>query len=168
MKQLPLSCFSMTLPIQCRQLESLIRLSQARAKVELRESVTGKDAEEVRLSWGRGFEHKFLLRFHSFDDGFCSALPGDRNHARIFVRCSHRRVWNGGLQVFPCYLDVFAARGIDQSMTKYYSDFCMHICSRNSGMSKAKAVKCFIAALNKVLRGCWTTPHNLGHYDTWT
>ena len=108
------------------------------------------------------------LRFHSFDDGFCSALPGDRNHARIFVRCSHRRVWNGGLQVFPCYLDVFAARGIDQSMTKYYSDFCMHICSRNSGMSKAKAVKCFIAALNKVLRGCWTTPHNLGHYDTWT
>ena len=38
-----------TTPVTARQLESLVRLSQARAKVELREEVTKQDAEDVVL-----------------------------------------------------------------------------------------------------------------------
>ncbi|CAM9682553.1 unnamed protein product, partial [Choristocarpus tenellus] len=36
-----------SMPITTRQLESLVRLSQARAKVDLREEVTARDAKDV-------------------------------------------------------------------------------------------------------------------------
>lgn len=46
-----LNCGASGLPVTLRHLESLIRLSQARAKVDLREEVSGQDAKEVVMLW---------------------------------------------------------------------------------------------------------------------
>lgn len=80
-------------PITNRQLESLIRLSEARARLELRDVVTKKDAEEVVELMEVGLQIRVIRRFCSklrslFCRSACSA------HGRIsgeILTCGDRR-----------------------------------------------------------------------------
>lgn len=46
-----LNCGASGLPVTLRHLESIIRLAQARARVDLRDEVSGRDAKEVVMLW---------------------------------------------------------------------------------------------------------------------
>jgi len=54
-------------PITTRQLESLIRLAQARAKLELRDEVTKEDAEDVVYLMRQSLKEAFEDDFECFD-----------------------------------------------------------------------------------------------------
>jgi DNA helicase MCM8 len=58
-----------SLPITTRQLESLIRLAQARAKIELRETVTEADALEVVALMEQSLTETFRTETGTFDFG---------------------------------------------------------------------------------------------------
>ena len=63
-------------PITTRQIESLVRLAEARARLDLREHITAQDAEEVVEIMKCSFFDTFSDEFGTLDFTVGGGLPG--------------------------------------------------------------------------------------------
>ncbi|CAM9928258.1 unnamed protein product [Ectocarpus fasciculatus] len=89
-----------SMPITMRQLESLVRLSQARAKVELREHVTEQDAKDVVDMMQESLLEACVTDTGAIDFGR-SGATGLAKQVRTFVAAATKRAKQKGSAVFP-------------------------------------------------------------------
>ncbi|CAM9433286.1 unnamed protein product, partial [Ectocarpus sp. 12 AP-2014] len=89
-----------SMPITMRQLESLVRLSQARAKVELREHVTEQDAKDVVDMMQESLLEACVTDTGAIDFGR-SGATGLAKQVRTFVAAVTKRAKQKGSAIFP-------------------------------------------------------------------
>eukprot|EP00904_Undaria_pinnatifida_P002232 jgi/Undpi1/12009/HiC_scaffold_4.g01708.m1 len=89
-----------SMPITMRQLESLVRLSQARAKVELREHVTERDAKDVVDMMQESLLEACVTDTGAIDFGR-SGATGLTKQVRVFVAALTKRASQKGSALFP-------------------------------------------------------------------
>ncbi|CAN0075799.1 unnamed protein product [Ascophyllum nodosum] len=89
-----------SMPITMRQLESLVRLSQARAKVELREFVTEQDAKDVVDMMQESLLEAYVNDTGAIDFGR-SGATGLAKQVRTFVAGLTKRAAQKGSALFP-------------------------------------------------------------------
>eukprot|EP00752_Nemacystus_decipiens_P013307 g11787.t1 len=120
-----------SMPITMRQLESLVRLSQARAKVELREHVTEQDAKDVVDMMQESLLEACVTDTGAIDFGR-SGATGLAKQVRAFVAAVTKRAKQKGSAVF--------AR---QELMQIANDLCLAIVDFESFLDVLRQ-ECFL------------------------
>ncbi|CAM9991380.1 unnamed protein product, partial [Discosporangium mesarthrocarpum] len=89
-----------SVPVTMRQLESLVRLSQARAKVELREEVTAQDAKDVVDMMQESLLEAYMTDTGAIDFGRSGATSLAKQ-VKVFVSNLTKRASQKGSALFP-------------------------------------------------------------------
>eukprot|EP01126_Amoeba_proteus_P052303 TRINITY_DN6301_c0_g1_i2.p1 TRINITY_DN6301_c0_g1~~TRINITY_DN6301_c0_g1_i2.p1 ORF type:complete len:205 (+),score=48.28 TRINITY_DN6301_c0_g1_i2:197-811(+) len=78
------------IPITTRQIESMIRLSEARARLELRESVTKQDAEDVVQIMRQSLKEAFEDEFECYDFRKTSGMSSQKQRSAFISLLNQR------------------------------------------------------------------------------
>eukprot|EP00903_Cladosiphon_okamuranus_P021304 g19575.t1 len=120
-----------SMPITMRQLESLVRLSQARAKVELREHVTEQDAKDVVDMMQESLLEACVTDTGAIDFGR-SGATGLAKQVRTFVAAVTKRAKQKGSAVFS-----------RQELMQIANDLCLAIADFESFLDVLRQ-ECFL------------------------
>jgi len=101
------------MPVTMRQLEALMRLAQARAKLELSEVITAEHAREVVALMKESLVDTLTDEFGAIDGGRASGMSKSKETKR-FIRILHREAERDGNNVFQVseLKQIAAANGI--------------------------------------------------------
>jgi DNA helicase MCM8 len=114
-------------PVTTRQLESLIRLAEARAKVELRNEVTEQDVRDVIEIMKESLRDALDANGFESVDIRATGVRGDRKQKQIFVQELQKRARSSGKNEFTKQELYEISRQLKITPASSFDDFLDHL-----------------------------------------